>query len=109
MASTLAVTTLMAPLVKRILTLVATIVAKVVKEAGADIPGMPEAWDEVVEEAGADIPGLPEAWVEVVAPIGVEAEAVAVVEVETSPENLGRFTLSTRAWWKWRICRSIFP
>ena len=107
MASTLAVTTLMAPLVKRILTLVATIVAKVVKEAGADIPGMPEAWDEVVEEAGADIPGLPEAWVEVVVLVGVEAEAV--VEVETSPENLGRFTLSTRAWWKWLTCRSISP
>ena len=61
----------------------------------------------VVEEAGADIPGLPEAWAEVGEEAGVEAEAV--VEVEISPEETRRSTLSTRAWWKWPICRSIFP
>ena len=86
MRSTLAVTTLTA-LVKRILALVAT----------------PEA--EVVEEAGADIPGLPEAWAEVVALGEVEAE----VEAEISPEDTRRSTPSTRAWWKWPICRNISP
>jgi len=88
MRSTLAVTTLTA-LVKRFLALA----------------GTPEA--EVVEEAGADTLRLPEAWAEVVALGGVEAEAV--VEVEISPEDTRRSSLSTRVWWKWPTCRSNFP
>ena len=82
-------TTRTRPLVKR--TEAATIVAE--EEEGADIVGLQEARVKVAEEALA----------------GVAAGVVAGAGVEILPEGTRKFTPSTRPWWNWPICRSIFP